>query len=58
MKLQNKVALVVGGASGIGRASSVILAQEGAKVMIADVLPEKPGRLSPISRQKAAKPRL
>ncbi|NLE08584.1 MAG: SDR family oxidoreductase [Dehalococcoidales bacterium] len=40
MKLKDKVALIVGGASGIGRASSVLLAQEAAKVMIADVVPE------------------
>jgi len=37
MKLENKVAIVVGGGSGIGRASAVLLAQEGARVMIADL---------------------
>jgi 3-oxoacyl-[acyl-carrier protein] reductase len=40
MKLEDKVAIVVGGASGVGRASATILAQEGASVMIADVVPE------------------
>ncbi len=33
---QNKIALVTGGAAGIGRASAVALAREGALVMVAD----------------------
>ncbi|PYX91316.1 MAG: hypothetical protein DMG71_20470, partial [Acidobacteria bacterium] len=35
--LENKVAIVTGGASGIGRATSFLLAREGATVLIADL---------------------
>lgn len=35
MRLKNKVAIITGATSGIGRASAVVFAQEGAKVVIA-----------------------
>jgi NAD(P)-dependent dehydrogenase (short-subunit alcohol dehydrogenase family) len=35
--LQDKIGLVVGGANGVGRATAIRLAQEGAKVVIADL---------------------
>ena len=37
MKLQGKVAIVTGAGSGIGRASAVLFAKEGAQVIVADV---------------------
>jgi NAD(P)-dependent dehydrogenase (short-subunit alcohol dehydrogenase family) len=37
LKLKDKVAIVVGGGAGIGRASSKLFADEGAKVMVADI---------------------
>lgn len=38
MRLQNKVALVTGSANGMGEAEAKLLAQEGAKVIVADLL--------------------
>jgi len=41
MRLQNRVAVITGGAQGIGRAICVGMAREGAKVVVADLQAEK-----------------
>ena len=38
MRLAGKVALVTGGASGMGKSEATIFAREGARVVVADVL--------------------
>ena len=38
MRLKGKVAIVTGGASGMGRSEATIFAREGARVMVADIL--------------------
>src|SRR5436190_18562 len=38
MRLQGKIALVTGGASGMGKSEATIFAREGARVVVADVL--------------------
>jgi NAD(P)-dependent dehydrogenase (short-subunit alcohol dehydrogenase family) len=37
MKLEDKVAIITGSGSGLGRASALLFAQEGAKVLVADI---------------------
>lgn len=43
-QVQGKVILVTGGGSGSAAQTSVLLAQQGAKVMIADYVPESAER--------------
>jgi NAD(P)-dependent dehydrogenase (short-subunit alcohol dehydrogenase family) len=41
MRLQGKVAMITGGAHGMGEAEANMFAKEGAKVVVADVLEEE-----------------
>jgi NAD(P)-dependent dehydrogenase (short-subunit alcohol dehydrogenase family) len=45
-RVAGKVAIVTGGASGMGRAGAVLLAREGARVIIADVDDERAARVA------------
>ena len=54
MRLENKIAIVTGGASGIGRATVLKLASEGAKVAIADVVGQQTAAYQVVDEVQAA----
>jgi len=45
-RAENKVVIVTGGALGIGRETCILLAKEGAKVAVTDVLDEEGKKLA------------
>ncbi len=49
--LENKIALITGGASGIGRAAALVFAREGAKILVADILAESGQETAALVRQ-------
>ncbi|MBU2536679.1 MAG: glucose 1-dehydrogenase [Chloroflexi bacterium] len=46
MRLKDKVAIITGGASGIGRETCRLFAREGAKIMVADLLIEEANKVA------------
>ncbi|GAI39929.1 unnamed protein product, partial [marine sediment metagenome] len=46
MRLKDKVAIITGGASGIGRETCRLFAREGAKIMIADLIIEEANKVA------------
>src|SRR5438876_2589373 len=41
MRLANKVAIITGAASGMGKVAAELFAQEGASVVVADIMPKE-----------------
>ena len=56
MRLQDKVAIISGAASGMGAATARRFAKEGAKVVVADMLEDEGARSRPTSRSPTEQP--
>lgn len=52
MRLENKVTIITGAGSGIGRACSLLMADEGAKVIASDVVAERVEETAKLIREK------
>jgi NAD(P)-dependent dehydrogenase (short-subunit alcohol dehydrogenase family) len=53
MRLQGKVAIVTGGAHGMGEAEARLFAKEGAQVVVADILAADAEKVGSSSRSQA-----
>lgn len=51
MKLENRVAIITGGGSGIGQTSSILFAREGAKIVVVDI--NEDGGLDTVNKIKS-----
>jgi hypothetical protein len=49
MRLDGKIALITGAGSGLGRESALLFSQEGATVIVTDIVPERQGSGCPDS---------
>jgi NAD(P)-dependent dehydrogenase (short-subunit alcohol dehydrogenase family) len=54
MRLRDKVAIVTGGGSGIGRATSLLFAREGARVLVVDIVGERAEQVAEEIRREGA----
>lgn len=56
MRLQHKTAIITGAASGIGRATALLFAREGAQVAVSDFDEEKGRAVADSIRAQGARP--
>jgi len=54
MRLKDKVAIITGGGSGIGRATSLLFAREGARVLVVDIIKQRAELVAEELRQQGA----
>lgn len=55
MRLQDKVVVITGAGSGLGRESALLFAAEGARVVVTDLVPARAKKVANRSRPRAAR---